>query len=68
MGYGRYTIEANRIEGVWHFTSDDIMHLEGGGTVKASGAWKRGDPIIYKGILLDPPGGENRNGPRSKKN
>jgi hypothetical protein len=65
-GVGRYTVEGNRIEGVWNYTSDDVMHLEGGGLVKLSGAWKAGESVIYSGVLLETPGGAKRNGPRSK--
>lgn len=65
-GYGRYTVEGNRIEGVWHYTSDDVMHLEDGGLVKASGAWQGGEAIIYSGILLETQGGGSRQGPRRR--
>jgi hypothetical protein len=66
-GVGHYTLEGNRINGVWHYTSDDLMHLEGGGLVKTSGAWRGGRPIIYSGVLLDPPGGAKRQGPRPRR-
>jgi hypothetical protein len=66
-GVGRYTKERNRIEGVWISTQEDVMHLAGGGLVILSGTWESGDRIIFQGTLLDPPGGEKRKGPRSKK-
>ena len=65
-GVGHYTIECHMIEGVWSCTAEDLVHLDGGGLVKTSGAWKGGEAIIYSGFLLDTPGGAKRNGPRSK--
>jgi hypothetical protein len=65
-GVGRYTVEGNRIEGVWNYTSEDVMHVEGGGLVKLSAAWKAGENLIYSGVLLETPGGASRKGPRSK--
>jgi len=66
-GVGRYTEECNKIEGVWNCTSHDVMHLNGGSLVKLSATYDGDDPVlIYSGTLLDPPGGESRNGPRSK--
>ena len=55
-GLVRYTAEAHRIEGVWHNTSDTIMHLEDGSLITMSAEWKSGEQIIYSGVLLDPPG------------
>jgi hypothetical protein len=66
-GVGHYTLEGNRIDGVWHYTSDDLMHLDGGGLVKLSGAWRGGARIIYSGVFLDPPGGAKRQGPRPRR-
>jgi hypothetical protein len=65
-GVGRYTVEGERINGVWNYTTEDVMHLDGGGLVKLSGAWKAGDRLIFSGTLLETPGGAKRNGPRSK--
>ena len=65
-GVGRFTWEGNRIEGVWTYTGDFLMHLDGGGLVKMSATVQQGQRIILRGILLDPPGGANLNGPRSK--
>jgi hypothetical protein len=65
-GIGRYTVECHRIDGVSTCTSDDLVHLDGGGLVKTSAAWKAGEDVIYWGVYLDPPGGAKRNGPRSK--
>jgi hypothetical protein len=66
-GVGRYTVEGERINGVWNYTSEDVMHLDGGGLVKLSGAWKAGDRVIYRGTFLETPGGAKRHGPRYKK-
>jgi len=66
-GVGHYTLEGNKIDGAWYYTSDDLMHLDGGGLVKLSGTWEGGKRIIYKGVLLDPPGGESRQGPRPRR-
>ncbi|MBW2541494.1 MAG: hypothetical protein JRF15_05320 [Deltaproteobacteria bacterium] len=67
-GLVRYTLEAHRIEGVWHHTSDTIMHLEDGSLITMSAEWKSGERIIYSGVLLDPPGlgPVKRNRPRNK--
>jgi hypothetical protein len=66
-GVGRYTGEGNRIEGVWTYTGDHLVHLDGGGLVKLSGTWEAGERIILSGTLLDPPGGESRQGPRPRR-
>jgi len=66
-GVGHYTLECNMIEAVWTCTSDDLVHLDDGRLVKTSAAWVSGGTIIYSGIVLDPPGGEKRNGPRRRK-
>jgi hypothetical protein len=64
----RGTREGNRIEGVWTLTSEDVMHLDGGGLVKLSGTWEGGAArIILRGTVLDPPGGESRQGPRPRR-
>jgi hypothetical protein len=65
-GVGRVTEECDRIEGVWICTGHDVMHLQGGGLVKASAAWQGAENPLWSGTLLDPPGGGKRNGPRSK--
>ena len=65
-GLVRYTLEGNRIDGVWHFTSDEIIHLEGGSLIKMSAEWQDGERIFYEGVLLDPPGGESRMGPKRR--
>ncbi|MBW2541493.1 MAG: hypothetical protein JRF15_05315 [Deltaproteobacteria bacterium] len=65
-GVGRFTWEGNRIEGVWTYTGDFLMHLDDGGLVEMSATVQQDQPIILQGILLDPPGGAKRNGPRSK--
>jgi hypothetical protein len=65
-GVGRYTEECNRTNGVWSCTSSDILHLDGGGMVKFELTWEGNDPTFWPGVYLDPPGGEKRNGPRSK--
>ncbi|MBW2693900.1 MAG: hypothetical protein JRE57_14905 [Deltaproteobacteria bacterium] len=62
----RYTLEGTRIDGVWHYTSESRMHLENGGLIRLSGAWKAGERLIMSGTLLKTPGGAKRNGPRSK--
>jgi len=62
-GIGRYTVECHAGEGC---TSEDLVHLDGGGLVKTSAAWKAGEDVIYRGVYLNPPGGAKRNGPRSK--
>jgi hypothetical protein len=64
---GRFTGEGDRIEGVWTYTREDVMHLAGGGLVKLSGTWEAGERIILSGTLLDPPGGESRQGPRPRR-
>jgi hypothetical protein len=66
-GVGRYTLEGNRINGVWYYTSDDIIHLAGGGLVKLSGDWRGGRLLVVSGVLLDPPGGAKRQGPRPRR-
>jgi hypothetical protein len=67
-GVGRYTHERHRIEGVWISTQEDVMHLVGGGLVKLSGTWETGARrIIFQGTVLDTPGGERRNGPRTRR-
>jgi hypothetical protein len=66
-GVARYTLECNRIEGVMTCIEDHVIHLDGGSLAKFSGTWKPGGARRYTGILLDPPGGEKRNGPRTKK-
>ena len=67
-GVGRFTHERNRIEGVWINTQEDVMHLAGGGLVLLSGTWETGSARrILRGILLDPPGGESRQGPRPRR-
>jgi hypothetical protein len=65
-GVGRYTVEGHKIDGVWNYTSEDVMHVEGGGLSRLSAAWKAGERLIYSGVLLETPGGAKRNGPRSK--
>jgi hypothetical protein len=66
-GVARYTLECSRIEGVMTCIEDHVLHLDGGGLVKFSGTWNPGGDRWYTGTLLDTPGGEKRNGPRSKK-
>ena len=67
-GVGRVTEECNRIEGVWNCTGHDVMHLHGGELVTASATWKGADRVVvWSGTLLDPPGGESRQGPRSRR-
>jgi hypothetical protein len=66
-GVGRYTTEGNRIDGVWTYTSEDVMHVDGGGLVKLWGTWKGGEPMIYTGVLLETPGGTSRHGPRPRR-
>jgi len=65
-GVGRYVEECNQTNGVWSCTSDDVLHLDGGGMVKFDLTWEGDDPPFYSGVYLDPPGGAKRNGPRSK--
>jgi hypothetical protein len=65
-GVARYTLECNRIEGVMTCIEDHVMHLDGGSLAKFSGTWRPGSARRYTGTLLDPPGGEKRNGPRSR--
>ncbi len=65
-GVGRYTLECNRIEGVRFCTAEDVMQLEGGGLVKLSATSEDGPLNPWSGTLLETPGGEKRNGPRSK--
>ena len=65
-GVGHYTLECHMIEGVWTCTSDDLVHLDDGRLVKTSADWEAGESISYSGIVLDPPGGGKRYGPRSK--
>jgi len=65
-GLTRYTLEGNKIDGVWHYTSDEIIHLDGGRLIKMSAEWDGGAFIIYRGVLLDPPGGESRMGPKRR--
>jgi hypothetical protein len=65
-GVGRATEECNRIEGVWNCAGEDVMHLHGGGLVKTSATWGGGVTPVWRGFLLEPPGGGKRNGPRSK--
>jgi hypothetical protein len=64
---GRFTVEANRIEGVWTYNQEDVMHLDGGGLVLLSGTWRSGQRRILHGIVLDTPGGEKRQGPRPRR-
>jgi hypothetical protein len=66
-GVGRVTEECNRIEGVWNCTGHDVLHLHSGELVTTSATWKGGGRIIYSGVLLDPPGGESRQGPRPRR-
>jgi hypothetical protein len=65
-GVARYTLECNRIEGVMTCIEDHVMHLDGGSLAKFSGTWNPGGPRRYTGTLLDPPGGDKRNRPRSR--
>ena len=65
-GVGRYTEECNRTDGVWSCTSNDVLHLDGGGMVKFDLAWEGDDPTFFTGTFLETPGGAKRNGPRSK--
>ena len=66
-GVGRFTKEINRIEDVWIETREDVMHLAGGGLVLLSGTWESGDRIVFRGTVLDTPGGESRQGPRPRR-
>ncbi len=66
-GVGRVTEECDMIEDVWNCTSDAVMHLHSGELVKTSATWKGGERIIYSGIVLDPPGGAKRQGPRPRR-
>jgi hypothetical protein len=65
-GVGRYTEECNRTDGVRSCTSNDVLHLDGGGMVKFELTWEGDDPTFYPGTFLETPGGAKRNGPRSK--
>jgi hypothetical protein len=67
-GVGRFTKERNCIEGVCINTQGGVMHLAGGGLWIVSGTWESGAPrIIFRGVLLDPPGGAKRQGPRPRR-
>jgi hypothetical protein len=47
-----------------------VWHLEDGRLLKLTQNWVEGDgdpTFPYTGFLLDPPGGEKRKGPRTKK-
>jgi hypothetical protein len=64
---GRVTHERNMIEGVCTLTQEDVMHLDGGGLVLLSGTWEWGERVIFRGVLIDPPGGAKRQGPRPRR-
>jgi hypothetical protein len=66
-GVGHYTIECHRIEDVQTCTGHDLVQLDGGGLVQTSAAWEGGEDVIWTGIVLDPPGGAKRQGPRPRR-
>jgi hypothetical protein len=66
-GVWRATAGGNRSDGVWTYTADHLVHLDGGGLVKMSGTREDWQRNIVSGTLLDPPGGESRQGPRPRR-
>ncbi len=66
---GHYTLDCTGPFQMQTCILELVWHLEDGRLLKTTTNWVEGDgdpTFPYTGFLLDPPGGEKRNGPRSK--
>jgi hypothetical protein len=67
---GHYTLDCTGPFQMQTCILELVWHLEDGRLLKTTTNWVEGDgdpTHPYTGILLDPPGGEKRNGPRRRK-
>jgi hypothetical protein len=67
-GVGHGTGECNRMNQVMLCTIENTVHLSDGSLLKSSSTYQPNKyPQPIAGILLDPPGGDSRQGPRPRR-